>query len=153
MGKISLGYVFDTRDDLKKQGKYEIELVRAFSGCHWNYWQWALDDLEYLFRFGDSQRILDEGSEMPEGVQFTLYRGVAGKVPFRKEAGLSWTRNLEKAMWFAGRESELEDPAVYQTTVSRVDVRCYINFRGEDEFVVRATNFRRLDVPIVVRGK
>ena len=152
MRRLSLADVCDDMISLKKQGIYEVELVKAFSEVRTNFSGWSLLALEKMFAYGDPQRIRDAGDPMPEGEKFTLYRGVAGKRPRRKVAGLSWTRSLETAFRFAGRNRHQGNPAVYKTTVAAVDVWCYISQRNEDEFVLKAKRYRRLSVQEITKA-
>lgn len=64
---------------------------------------------------------------------FQIYRGVAvGRNP----KGLSWTRNLEKAQWFANRFNTDNEKGYVQTTIaSKNKVLAYFNTRNEDEIV------------------
>lgn len=66
--------------------------------------------------------------------EFELYRGVAvGRNP----KGLSWTRNLKRAEWFANRfNSEDEVGCILKATVRKEDVLAYFNIRNEEEVVV-----------------
>lgn len=65
---------------------------------------------------------------------FSVYRGVAvGRNP----NGLSWTRNLNRAEWFAHRFDRKEQQGyVRDATIFKRDVLAYFNTRGEEEIVV-----------------
>lgn len=75
---------------------------------------------------------------------FRVYRGVAvGRNP----KGLSWTRNLSTAEWFAKRFDTKDKKGYIQTAViSRSDALAYFNTRGEDEIV--ADSFK-MDITIM----
>ena len=75
---------------------------------------------------------------------FRVYRGVAvGRNP----KGLSWTRNLSTAEWFAKRFDTKDKKGFIQTAViSRSDALAYFNTRGEDEIV--ADSFK-MDITIM----
>ncbi len=148
---MKLYEVCDERISLKEQGVYEAELVKAYFDVRTNYSGWSLKKLEMLFAYGDRQRIREAGDPIPEGEKFTLYRGVAGKRPLRKVAGFSWTSSLKVAVWFATRDKELHDPAIYTTTVSASEVLCYINEREEQEFLLRAKHYKRLSLPEIAK--
>ena len=148
---MTLAEVCDEMRSLKKQGIYEIELVRAYSDARTNFSGWSLKALEKMFAYGDRQRLRDAGDPMQDGDIFTLYRGVSGIRPERKVAGFSWTSSLRLAVWFAARYPELPDQAVYTTTVSASDVLCYINDRDEQEFVLRAKKYRRLSLLTIAK--
>lgn len=66
--------------------------------------------------------------------EFTVYRGVAvGRNP----KGLSWTKNLEKAEWFANRFNNGDKVGYVQAATARKEnVLAYFNTRGEDEIVI-----------------
>ena len=75
---------------------------------------------------------------LPE--QFTIYRGVAVG---RARNGLSWTRNKEKAIWFANRFNTKDKSGYLLTTViNKSDVLAYFNTRGEEEIVVNVNSKR-----------
>jgi len=66
---------------------------------------------------------------LPE--RFEVYRGVAEG---RRELGLSWTRSLETAEWFANRFSE--ESFILKATIDKKHALAYFNGRDEDEIVV-----------------
>ena len=72
---------------------------------------------------------------LPES--FTVYRGVAvGKNP----NGLSWTRSLDKAKWFANRFNNKGKKGYVQKAVITKDrVLAYFNTRDEEEIVVNTS--------------
>lgn len=71
---------------------------------------------------------------------FTIYRGVAvGRNP----KGLSWTRNLETAKWFAHRFDNKDEQGYIQVgTAKKENVLAYFNTRNEDEIVYDSKNLQ-----------
>ena len=71
---------------------------------------------------------------------FLIYRGVAvGRNP----KGLSWTRNLHTAEWFAKRFDDKQNKGYIQAaTVNKKDVFAYFNTRGEDEIVADSSKLK-----------
>ena len=67
---------------------------------------------------------------LPEKV--TLYRGVGRG---RKELGLSWTENKEKAEWFRDRWGN-EEGKLLKVIADKKYCLCYFNSRGEHEIVL-----------------
>lgn len=111
--------------------------------------RWSLDALGRLFGRFDRSLLRRVSDPLPADDAFTLYRGVAGKGPMRKEAGYSWTRSLHHAAWFSAR-MDYADPAVVTTTARPIDVLAYLNHDhlGEfDEFIYRAPAFTRVPWP------
>lgn len=70
-------------------------------------------------------------NNLPEEVQ--VYRGIGvGRNP----KGLSWTKSLEKAEWFAHRfDSATKEGYVLTATVPKTNILAYFNTRDEDELV------------------
>lgn len=63
--------------------------------------------------------------------KFEVYRGVAKG---RAKYGLSWTRNLDTAEWFANRWDG--DCYILKATIEKKHALAYFNSRDEDEIVV-----------------
>lgn len=89
------------------------------------------------FRKADKHVLMDDDEytvyeNLPE--TFTVYRGVAvGRNP----AGMSWTRNIMTATWFAHRfDKEEKTGYVQSATAHKEDVLAYFNRRNEDELVI-----------------
>lgn len=85
------------------------------------------------FKRADKKVLMDKEDyevwqALPE--EFTVYRGVSQN---RAEYGLSWTRNLKTAEWFANRFGEGH---VLSATINKKHALAYLNSRGEDEIVV-----------------
>ena len=135
-------------DALRDRGIYESALFQAWTIGSTNWSSWRLEFLCTLFDIADRARLLAAGDPMPEGERFTLYRGVAGVEPRRKEAGLAWTRDPDKARVFAKRGAWLgyPDPAVYTTEAARGDVYFYSADRREEEFVFRAARWDKYEL-------
>jgi hypothetical protein len=102
-------------------------LVKMFKKC----------DKKYLMSEEDYQVY----EQLPE--TFTIYRGVAvGRNP----KGLSWTKNLETAKWFAHRFDREDKKGYIQMGIAKKeDVLAYFNTRNEDEIVY---NSKRLQISI-----
>jgi hypothetical protein len=143
--QLGLAIVFDNALPLKRRGMYEKALIQAFTGTRTNnlmYQLWVIDD---LFREADADRLREAGDPMPGEGPFTLYRGVAGTNRTRRIAGLSWTRNIDVACWFAAR-LDLPSPSVYTATVQTNQVLCYVHDRHEEEFICRVKKPTILDI-------
>ena len=95
--------------------------------------------LTKLFKRCDKRYLMTpEDYEVYENLpeQFTVYRGVAVG---RAHNGLSWTRNKEKAIWFANRfNTKSKRGYLLTTVVNKSDVLAYFNTRGEEEILVNA---------------
>ncbi len=73
--------------------------------------------------------------------ELTIYRGVCGD---GEAAGMSWTRELKVARFFAQRFDWLGNPRVYRATVRAEDVLGYFEYRKEAEIVVRPSQLRNV---------
>lgn len=130
----SLSLVYKNMFVLQERGLYEKALLHAFIATRTNNHGWPLDVIRFLFDIADRDRLFEAGDPLPGPGPFTLYRGVAGRGRARRVRGFSWTASLDKAWWFAERFAV--DAAVFQVTVSIVDVLAYSNEREEQEFLV-----------------
>jgi len=94
----------------------------------------SLKEIVSWFRKADKKALMGEEdyeiyNNFPE--TFTVYRGVAvGRV----KNGLSWTRNLKTAQWFANRWGK--KGYIQKAEISKENALAYLNSRGEDEVVV-----------------
>lgn len=94
----------------------------------------SLKELVSWFKKADKRRLMSEADykiydALPD--TFTVYRGVGiGRV----KDGLSWTRNLKTAEWFANRWGK--KGYVQKAEISKEYALAYLNSRGEDEVVV-----------------
>ena len=121
---------------------YEDALLLAYMGCSLNNHDFPLDSLRFLFDWADRERLRASGEPLPGPGPFILYRGVAGKGPARRVRGISWTRSVERARWFAN-QAGLHDPGVYRVEVEETSVLVYINVRQEDEFLIDSLSCMR----------
>ncbi len=70
---------------------------------------------------------------MPETL--TIFRGIRHRTHWLK--GLSWTRDKERAVWFAHRLATKKNrPVVVEAKVNKADVLAFFNGRNEEEIVV-----------------
>lgn len=76
---------------------------------------------------------------MPE--EITVHRGIRHRTHWPR--GMSWTRDKERAVWFAHRLATSESvPTVLTATVSKRHAMAYLNARGEEEVVVMPRSLR-----------
>lgn len=141
-----MAFVFNNIVVLKERGIFEPALVSAYMGTRNNLAYCPLSALNFIFSFADRDKLMAAGDPLPPGDEFTLYRGVAGKSPYRKPSGYSWTSDFERAVWFASRLPRLEDPAVYKTTVHRDEILFFSNERNEQDFIFRTRKYKRITV-------
>lgn len=86
------------------------------------------------YKFADKSVLMDSEDykiylSLPEKI--TVYRGVK---PGGNEKGLSWTRNIKQAKWFANRFEK--NGYVLSATIDKENVLAYFNTRGEEEIIV-----------------
>lgn len=100
---------------------------------------------QHIWRLlSESKKVMDANERqvfewMPDVV--TVYRGVRHHSHWPR--GLSWTRDKERAVWFAHRLSTKKQvPTVLSAEVSKRDILAYINARGEEEVVVMPRKLR-----------
>lgn len=137
--ELGMLFVLTNLEVLKARGIYESALVHAYTITRTNHRNIALWRLKLMFDFADRSKLQAAGDPIPDGESFILYRGVVGRGTARRAAGMSWTRDLEKAKWFANRFAFAGNPAVYRANVKRAAIYCYSNDRQEDDFIVYAT--------------
>ena len=96
----------------------------------------SISYLTKMFKKCDKKYLMTEEDykvyeQLPETI--TLYRGVAvGRNP----DGLSWTKNISTAKWFAHRFDTEDNTGYIQMTVAKKkDILAYFNTRNEDEIV------------------
>lgn len=70
--------------------------------------------------------------------ELVLYRGISTK---SNPKGISWTRNLETAKWFANRFSASNN-YILKAKVTKKDMLCYFNSRNEDEVIINTKNIK-----------
>lgn len=132
---------------LIEKGMYEAALVAAISHPKRNNFDWSPSFLYSALYMADKDKIRAITDPIPEGDKFTLYRGVAGPRYRRFARSISWTDDFDVAAWFACRYKELEDPAVYKTTVSRKSIVYFHDYKGEREFIVSGLGrMKRMDI-------
>lgn len=86
------------------------------------------------YKFVDKSVLMDSEDykiylSLPEKI--TVYRGVK---PGGNEKGLSWTRNIKQAKWFADRFEK--NGYVLSATIDKENVLAYFDTRGEEEIIV-----------------
>lgn len=105
----------------------------------------SLRELVNWFLNADKKSLMDEKDyaaweTLPETME--LYRGVGIS---RKQYGLSWTTNLEKATWFAHRfDREGQYGYVQKAIVSKKDMLAYFQSREEEEVVVDTFKIKKM---------
>jgi len=79
---------------------------------------------------------------MPDKI--SIHRGIRHKGHNRR--GMSWTRDKERASWFANRWKGQKglQPVVLSTEVKKKDILAYFNGRGEEEVVIMPSKLRKL---------
>lgn len=132
----AMAFVFDNIDILKSKGLYEKALLMAYQGINTNNSNWSPNVIDWLLRMADSDRLKAAGDKFPDKKSFTLYRGVAGNGKARRVSGHSWTEDISVAAWFAKRFDYLNDPAVFQITVSSSDILARLSNRNESEYLL-----------------
>lgn len=70
--------------------------------------------------------------------ELVLYRGISTK---SNPKGISWTRNLQTAKWFANRFS-VPNNYILKAKVTKKDILCYFNSRNEDEVIINTKNIK-----------
>lgn len=145
----SLDLVHRNADRLLALGRYERDLLDAYTAPRLNTAHVSAAKLSRMFARADRARLRAAGDRLPRGDRFTLYRGVAGDGRLRREAGYSWTRCPRRAAWFAVRAASwgLANPAVLVTEARAEDVLAYVHEggRNEDDFLYLATGWRWVD--------
>lgn len=105
----------------------------------------SLRELVNWFRNANKKFLMDEKDyaaweTLPETME--LYRGVGIS---RKQYGLSWTTNLEKAAWFAHRfDKGSEMGYIQKAIVSKKDMLAYFQSREEEEVVVDTFKIKKM---------
>lgn len=105
----------------------------------------SLAQLTRIFKKTNKEILMTEEeyeiyNNLPE--TFTVYRGVAKG---RNPKGMSWTRNLEVAKWFANRFNYGNKTGyIQQATANKKDVLAYFNRRDEDEIVINIKSLNNI---------
>ncbi len=139
----SLPLVAQNAAALKRQGIYEIALLRAFTGCRINNRHFSETQLQHLFELTDKKQLRSAGEPLPHAGPFVIYRGIAGTGRARRPHGFSWTSSLRVACGFALRFN-LPNPTVLTATVEESEVLACVITRSEEEFIVRPKSHKRL---------
>ena len=105
----------------------------------------SIPELIRYFKIADKRILMeDENYEVFKNLpdEFVIYRGVGTE---SNPMGLSWTRNREKAIWFAKRFDfeKVKKGYVQRAVVKKEWVLAYFNDREEEEIVV---NPRKLNI-------
>lgn len=124
-------------DLLRDLGVYEAALLHAYVGVRADT---AIPlDIGEQFSRANRDRLRAAGDPIPGRGPFVLYQGeqvLRGRRP-RRPSGISWTRQLGLAAWFAKRLIHASHrPVVWRATIGRRDIVTYTNVREEDEFIV-----------------
>jgi hypothetical protein len=145
---------------LLRRGIYEQTLLHAMSDTRTNHRRVSMEWFRNLFFIADKSKLLAAGDPLPSSGPFTLYRGVAGRGRARRVRGVSWTGNIENAIWYAKRfqggdepDPELADPAVFKVVVEakHVMARLDASYRNEDEYLVllpKETKVVRMEIAL-----
>jgi hypothetical protein len=133
---LSLEILYQNADLLLSLGIYEDALVHALTATRSNNFSTPPKGLRWLIRLADRRRLRDL-YPIPSPGPHLLYRGVSGRGRARRIRGLSWSRDLDTACWFAcGSRYSFENPAVFCGDFNTRHVLAYDNDRGEEEFIV-----------------
>ena len=109
----ALALVVRNAGDLAARGLFERGLVQTFRS---GYTGWPPRTVAWLFALADPARLRACGHALPEGDQFTVYRGGNAGV------ALSWSRDPKVAAYFASLN---QSSVIRRATVTPADVRCY----------------------------
>lgn len=93
-----------------------------------------------------SLRPLDEAIARSKNRRVTIFRGCAGPV---HSIGMSWTPSIDTAIKYAARHvafQDINEPAVYITTVSVDEIYCQLNHYDE-ELIVHPNDAWKINVP------
>jgi hypothetical protein len=138
-----LALVSDNLFALKDRGIYEKCLLDALIMPRINNRQWSMSTLVFFLAQADRAKLRAAGSPPPRTDNLVIYRGVAGTGGARRVRGLSWTRSLTVASWFAIR-CGLPVPAVFTTEIATADAFAFYDGRNEQEVIVIPEECRRI---------
>ena len=82
--------------------------------------------------------------------EFPVYQGFQG----RRDKGIAWTTDREKAVWFANRFAVLDrfgEPKLLTGVTLKKDVLGYFTGRGESEVVIDPAKVKKQNVTILAR--
>ena len=103
----------------------------------------SVKQLARMFRKSNKKILMDDEEykvyeNLPE--EFIVYRGVARN---RNPHGMSWTKNLETAEWFAHRFDIGNKTGYVQQAIARKEnVLAYFDGRNEDEIVIHIDDLK-----------
>jgi hypothetical protein len=132
---LCLWFLVINQKAFQSKGIFEKALLHSYAATNANNHQVAIGDLQSMFRRCDRDKLLGAGDQLPDGKEFTVYRGVSGTGRSRRVRSYSWTLDHERAKWFSERFS-LPDQAVYRAQVKREQILCFIQERKESEVIV-----------------
>lgn len=95
---------------------------------------WKHVDTEYIYDEEDKKLV----EELPE--EFTVYRGLMEDA---KVEALSWTLDLDRAIWFAKRWNR--HGKVYKAKAKKKDMLVYLSDRNESEIVIDYHNLTDIE--------
>ena len=107
----------------------------------------SVTKLAKMFRKCDKKLLMEDDEyevyeHLPE--EFTVYRGVSVN---RNSHGMSWTKNLKTAEWFAHRfDCDGKVGYIQKATARKKDVLAYFNGRNEDEIVISTNDLSNICV-------
>jgi len=141
----ALDLVFFNHAVLLERGVYEAALLDALTITRTNHHYRSLSDIATLFHLADRSRLRAAGAPLPGPGPFTVFRGVAGSGRARHPRGFSWTLDVDRARWFAGRSAiwGLRQPAVWSGIVGAADVLAYVDDRQEREIIAFPETVKR----------
>lgn len=111
-----------------------------------NIWQHKKAWIDIWSTLTNPHETMDENEKtvyrcMPD--EITIHRGITHKTHNRK--GMSWTRDKERAVWFAHRWKRGKDePVVLTAEVKKKNVLAFFNGRNEEEVIVLPKHLRNV---------
>ncbi len=119
---------------------YESLFLDALTGARTNHHHVDLEAQRFLLSHCRRPKLRFIGDPFEEGQPgFAIYRGVAGEDEDARPAGLSWTRSLDVAAFFALHNAlayNLSNPRVYMSFALPVEILACTNRRREEEVVI-----------------
>jgi hypothetical protein len=121
-------------------GLYEKLFIDALTGARTNHHHVDLEAQRFLLSHCRRPELRRAGDSFENGQPgFLIYRGVAGDEADARPAGLSWTRRLDVAAFFAIHNAQsynLPHPRVYMAYALPIETLAYTNRREEDEVII-----------------
>lgn len=131
-----INYVYDNLARFNEIGKYEEALLEAYQETWFNYSHYNKYFLRFLFRIADPDKLRLAGDPIPKCDSVILYRGISGRGSARRVSGISWTKSLNVAAWFAYHHFDweyFENPTVYKIKVDPKYIIAALDGRDEKE--------------------